>query len=127
MKKFIAALAVVLTLSTGNLFAEDGQVDDLDAFGLSSMQVVSDVDGMAVRGKASYAFVGGFSQSEFLGGNIGYQEHGAGIDKPFGPSTATGTTYSVSGGAFSLTGPAGGTFSGWGFAGTIGGGFTTAY
>ncbi len=123
MKKMIAAFAVVLTISASSAFAADGNVSNLDDFGLSNMTVVSDADGMEVRGMASYAFVGGWSSSDFFGVNDGYQEHGAGINKPGSqPSTATGGTISVSGGAFSVGG-----FSGWGFAGTAGGGFSTAY
>jgi hypothetical protein len=80
MNKIIATFAVVLTLSAGNLFADDGQVTDLDAFGLSSMQVVSDVQGMEVRGMAR-ARTSGYSGSYiFLTNNIGtddYHDHSA--------------------------------------------------
>ena len=122
MNKIIATFAVVLTLSAGNLFADDGQVTDLDAFGLSSMEVVSDVQGMEVRGMASYADVTGWSRSNFGGGNAGFQSYQAGASNGGGPSTAFGASGSISG---VLNFNNNGTFNGT-IVGTVGGAFAFA-
>jgi hypothetical protein len=70
MNKMISGLAIVLAMTATQAFAADGQVSQnaLDAFGLSSLQVVSDADGMNVRGQGSFTYVSGSSESE-LGTN----------------------------------------------------------
>lgn len=51
MKIFAFVFSVTMMMMfAGNVIAEEGQVANLDAFGLSDMQVVSDVQGMAVHG-----------------------------------------------------------------------------
>ncbi len=97
MNKVIAAMAVALTLTAGQAFAGDGQVSrsGLEAFGLSGLQVVSDADGMAVRGQASFAFVAGGSYS-FLPGTGSANEYAAGAAHRYGPSQAEGGSTSQS-------------------------------
>ncbi len=63
MKTAIAAFAVLLVVGATPAFAEDGQVADstLAAIGLGDMQVVSDAEGMNVRGMSSSAMSMGTS------------------------------------------------------------------
>jgi len=63
MKNAIAVIAVLLVAGASSAFAEDGQVSDsaLSAIGLSGMQVVSDAEGMQVRGMSSNAMSMGTS------------------------------------------------------------------
>jgi len=63
MNKMVSGLAIVLAMTATQAFAADGQVSQnaLDAFGLSSLQVVSDADGMNVRGQGSFTYVSGGS------------------------------------------------------------------
>ncbi|MCH2204174.1 MAG: hypothetical protein MK102_19590 [Fuerstiella sp.] len=65
MSKMITALGIVLTLTATQAFGADGQISQsvLDAFGLSSLQVISDTDGMTVRGQGSFTYVSGRSYS----------------------------------------------------------------
>ena len=58
----VAALMVVGTQT----FADDGKLSqiDLNAFGLSGIQLVSDAEGMTVRGTASWAGAPGWTESD---------------------------------------------------------------
>ena len=80
MSKMITALSIVFAMTATQAFAADGQVSQnaLDAFGLSSLQVVSDADGMNVRGQGSFTYVSGGSFSA--------------VGSPFG-ATATANKY----------------------------------
>ena len=63
MKNLICVTALIV--AGGQAFAEDGQLSgaDLNAFGLSGMQIIGDAEGMEVRGSASWASVRGDSYS----------------------------------------------------------------
>ncbi len=63
MKNAIAGIALLLVVGATPVFAEDGQVADstLAAIGLGDMQVVSDAEGMNVRGMSSSAMSMGTS------------------------------------------------------------------
>ncbi len=63
MKKAVAVFAVLLVAGVTPAFANDGQVsgDALAALGLGDMQVISDVEGMGVRGMSSSAMSMGSS------------------------------------------------------------------
>ncbi|MCH2212560.1 MAG: hypothetical protein MK110_14750 [Fuerstiella sp.] len=65
MSKIVTGLAMVLAVTATQAFAADGQISEtmLSAFGLSDVQVVSDVDGMNVRGQGSFTYVSGGSAS----------------------------------------------------------------
>jgi len=130
MKNIIPAFALAIVLTAGTAFAADTQVSNLSDFGLNGIDVVSDVDGMEVRGMAkkkvnSYAATSGYSQSNAGKGNKGWQAHEAGISKKNkGGSTSYGASISISGRAK------------WGkngnlkranVAGTVGSTYATAY
>ena len=101
MKNLIPAFALAIALTAGPAFAADGHVTNLSDYGLSDINVVSDVDGLAVRGMGkvkSYAYTSGYSQSNAGNGNKGWQAHSAGIKKKNkGGSTSYGASISISG------------------------------
>ena len=103
MSKMISGLAIVLALTATQAFAADGQVSQnaLDAFGLSSLQVVSAADGMNVRGQGSYTFVGGGSYSRLStngddGGDTGTRNVYTAGSRNAGTSDSAGGSDSVS-------------------------------
>ncbi len=63
MKNLICVAALVVAGGQG--FADDGQLSrtDLNAFGLSGMQIIGDAEGMQVRGSGSAVSVRGSSWS----------------------------------------------------------------
>ncbi len=63
MKKAVAVFAMLLVAGVSPVVANDGQVsgDTLAAMGLGDLQVISDVDGMDVRGMSSSAMSMGSS------------------------------------------------------------------
>ena len=78
--KSALALAVVMVLFAAPAFAGDGNVSQgtLSSLGLGDMQVVSDAEGMQVRGMSSFAFassfsfVSGFMSYDYEDGNAAY-------------------------------------------------------
>ena len=111
MNKVLVAIAVVLAVGATSTFAgEDGQLSssDLAMYGLSSLQPVSDVDGLEVRGMISFASVSGSSWQNFFGLAGGTQSYSAGSGN-FGSSMAEGSSFGIAGGFVDL-----------GFAGGIG-------
>lgn len=132
MKNLIPAFALAIALTAGTSFAADGQVTNLSDFGLNGIDVVSDVDGMDVRGMGkkkgyvhSYAATSGYSQSNAGKGNKGWQAHEAGIEKKNkGGSTSYGASISVSGRA---KWGKNGKLLGANVAGTVGAAYATAY
>lgn len=116
----LAALALISAPAADA--AEPGQVDNnaLSAFGLSGMEVMSDVEGDQVRG--TFAIVWGQGSANFFGTN---QTNGyAAGDFGPGPDFAAGGNVSVAGGGFA-TNAFGGTV--WGVAGTFAVGGSVAY
>ena len=69
MKNVITGLALVLALTATNAIAGEGQLsnNELDAFGLTSLNAVSDAEGMEIRGQGTFAFVAGGSYSSLPG------------------------------------------------------------
>ncbi len=85
MKHLICVAA--LMLAGTQTFAEDGKLSqtDLNLFGLSGIQLVSDAEGMTVRGTYSEVNVEGYTESD-LGGHWSsettdsFNEYGAGAE-----------------------------------------------
>ncbi|MCH2203866.1 MAG: hypothetical protein MK102_18020 [Fuerstiella sp.] len=69
MSKMITGMVIVLAMTATQAFATDVQVskNTLEKFGLSGLEVVSDTDGMNVRGQGAFTYVSGGSYS-ILGG-----------------------------------------------------------
>jgi hypothetical protein len=82
--KMLFATAALVALSAASAVAADGRVSDhsLARMGLSGMKVMSDVDGMVIRG-TSYAEISGGSGAHLLGAGAGSQ---------FSASTSTTNT-----------------------------------
>jgi len=115
MKKFALALALVAGM-VASASAADRAVSKstLNSMGLSGMQQLSDNDGLAVRGKGSYAQVWGGSAANFLG-QQSVNNYAAGSKNWHGSSTAVG-------GSVSFAGVVGGIGTGNGFViGGVGG------
>ena len=68
MKNWICVAA--LMIAGTQTFAADGRLSptDLDSFGLSGIQIISDAEGVDVRGTSSWANVEGKSRSSIGGG-----------------------------------------------------------
>jgi hypothetical protein len=83
MKMFFA-LGALVALSAASAVAADGRISDhsLARMGLSSMKIMSDVDGMKIRG-TSYAEISGGTGAHLLGAGGGSQ---------FSASTTTSDT-----------------------------------
>ncbi len=119
MKKFAivcAALGMMVGVSAVASAAQPVKSSTLAKMGLSSLSVMSDKDGESVRGKGSFALVGGVAHSSVLG-QTGTTFYAAGAAHP-------GNTSSVAAGAgASVSGIGGqiGPFSGFVVGGTVGG------
>jgi hypothetical protein len=122
MKKLALALVLVAGMvATASAADRAVSKSTLSSMGLSSMQVMSDHDGLAVRGKGTFAKVWGGSSANFHGQHSA-NNYAAGSNKWFGASGA-------SGGSVSFAGVVGGMGSGNGFViggmgGVAGGGAT---
>jgi hypothetical protein len=90
-----AALVVALMVSSASA-ADAVSKSTLASMGLSSMQVMSDNDGLAVRGKGTSASVWGQGTADYLGqtSTNGYR---ASSSHWSGPSSAGGNNLSVAG------------------------------
>jgi len=126
MKKLALALVLVAGMvATASAADRAVSKSTLSSMGLSSMQVMSDNDGLAVRGKGTYAQVWGGSSANFLG-QQSVNNYSAGAKHHHGSSTAAG-------GSVSFAGVVGGIGTGNGFViggigGVSGGGaFATAH
>lgn len=65
----------------------------LSSMGFGGVQLMSDADGLAVRGKGTYANVWGNSSATYYGRNgtsSAYNEYGAGANHKYGGSSAGG-------------------------------------
>jgi len=99
MKKYAiacAALVVVASMAVSAKAADAVSNSTLSSMGFSSMQVISDTDGLAIRGKGTSASVWGESTANWRGqtSTNGYQ---AASSHKYGPSGAKGSNLSVAG------------------------------
>ncbi len=94
MKKFAiacAALVVVASMAVSASAADAISKSTLSSMGFGSMQQISDTDGLAIRGKGTYASVWGESTANFKGqtSTNGYQagaSHKHGSSMPRAPT-----------------------------------------
>lgn len=72
MKMFFAFGALV-AFATASAAAADGRISDhsLARMGLSSMKIMSDVDGMTIRGEGSFGYISGGSGAHLIGAGGG--------------------------------------------------------
>lgn len=99
MKKFAiacAALVVVASMAVSAKAADAVSKSTLSSMGFSSMQQISDTDGLAIRGKGTSAKVWGEGTANYLGqtstnGYFAKSKHNN------GPSSAHGANLSVAG------------------------------
>ena len=119
--KYAAMVAVLLSVCACSAFAGDGQISKsvLAEMGLSGLQVMSDADGMAIRGKlhlGGEATVWGTANSDIGGGtnaNANYfaSDVGPGADFAIGAALAlsgSGPPIHIHGsfaGSFAYAGP----------------------
>jgi hypothetical protein len=99
MKKYAiacAALVVVASMAVSAKAADAVSKSTLSSMGFSSMQVISDTDGLAIRGKGTSASVWGESTANWRGqtSTNGYQ---AASSHRKGSSAAAGANLSVAG------------------------------
>jgi len=99
MKKYAiacAALVVVASMAVSAKAADAVSKSTLSSMGFSSMQVISDTDGLAIRGKGTSASVWGESTANYRGqtSTNGYQ---AAASHHHGGSCAEGKNLSVAG------------------------------
>jgi hypothetical protein len=123
MKNFAFAYAALMLLAATASAAEPVAKSTLSSMGLGSMQQMSDNDGLAVRGKGTYASVWGGSSANFHGQSSN-NNYDAGASWHGKSSGAAGKSFSfagkiqVSGGAdptgFSVQGSVYGGFAGGG-------------
>ena len=94
--KYVAMVAVLMSVCACSAFAGDGQISKsaLAEMGLSGLQVMSDADGMAIRGK--FAIVRGTANSNLGGGNNATASYAASDVGP-GADFAIGAALAVSG------------------------------
>jgi hypothetical protein len=121
MKNFrMVCVAAVLTLGVSvAASAADRAVSKagLNKMGLGSMSVLSDKEGVAVRGKGSFAFAAGSASSQLFNGPVSTGIYAAGASHNNGTSSASGSAISVTGVGASI-----GPFSGF----VVGGAFTAS-
>lgn len=115
MKKLALALVLVAGLAASASAADRAvSKSTLSSMGLSGMQQLSDNDGLAIRGKGTFAYTWGGSSANFLGQHSS-NNYSTGASHIFGSSTAAG-------GSLSFGGIIGGVGTGNGFiVGGIGG------
>jgi hypothetical protein len=97
MRSFAIACAVLMlfaaTASAGDLAISKST---LGSMGLGGMQTLSDSDGLAVRGKGTFASVWGGSQAQF-GGQFAENHYEAGASWLGKSSSAAGHSFSFAG------------------------------
>lgn len=98
MRSFaIACAAVLLFAATASAADLAVSKSTLGSMGLGSMQTLSDDDGLAVRGKGTFASVWGGSQASFYGGQFSSNSYEAGAQWLGKPSHAGGNSLSFAG------------------------------
>jgi len=97
MKNAFLALALVAAFAVSASAAEPVSKSALSSMGLGSMQQMSDNDGLAVRGKGTFAGVWGSSTAAWSGGQLSNNNYEAGASWAGKSSTATGKSFSFAG------------------------------
>lgn len=92
----IAFTAVILTTATAAAHERAVSKSTLDGMGLPTMQPLSDDDGLAVRGKGSFAGVFGTSSANW-GGQTSFNSYSAGSSWLGQGASAGGNTFSFGG------------------------------
>jgi hypothetical protein len=99
MKKFAiacAALVVVASMAVSASAADAISKSTLSSMGFSSMQQISDTDGLAIRGKGTSASVWGESTATYRG-QTSTNGYSATASHKHGSSSAAGANLSVAG------------------------------
>jgi hypothetical protein len=119
MKNVAFACAALMLFAATASAAEPVAKSTLSSMGLGSMQQMSDNDGMAVRGKGTFANVWGSSSANFYGqsSNNNYEAGASWLGKS---SNAVGSSFSFAG-KVQISGAADPT--GFAIQGSIAGGF----
>jgi hypothetical protein len=105
MKKYsmiLAAVALVAVMAGSAAAADHVAKSTLSNMGFGSASIMSDADGLAVRGKGTYAYAWGQSSASYYnrnGGNTSYNGYDVGATHKYGSSTAVGANASVAGSA----------------------------
>jgi hypothetical protein len=120
MKNVAFACAAVMLFAATASAAEPVAKSTLSSMGLGSMQQMSDNDGLAVRGKGTYANVWGGSQANWYGGQSSSNSYKAGASWLGKSSNAVGSSFSFAG-KVQVSGAADPT--GFAVQGSISGGF----
>jgi len=94
--KTLAFACATMLFATAASASEPVAKPTLSSMGLGSMQQMSDTDGLAVRGKGTYASVWGGSQANIRGGQYAYNRYNAGA-AGYGNSNAVGDSFSFAG------------------------------
>jgi hypothetical protein len=98
MKSFaIAGAAIMLFAATASAADLAVSKSTLGSMGLGSMQMLSDDDGLAVRGKGTFANVWGGSQANWYGGQSSANNYEAGASWLGKSSSAGGNSLSFAG------------------------------
>lgn len=98
-----AAVALVVGLTASVSAGEPAgavPATTLSSMGFGGVEIMSDADGLAIRGKGTYAYVWGNSSASYHGRNgqaWAYNEYGAGVSHRHGSSTAVGGSFSFAG------------------------------
>ncbi len=97
MKHVAIACAAVMLFAATATAAEPVAKSTLSSMGLGGMQQMSDNDGLAVRGKGTFAHVWGGSQANWYGGQSSTNNYNAGAQWLGKSSTAVGGSLSFAG------------------------------
>ncbi len=78
MKYAMLVVAMMIALCAGTTFASDGQISksQLSELGLSSMQAMSDVQGLEIRGMAARAWGNAYAATRFSSADAHYRAGG---------------------------------------------------
>ena len=105
MKKYsmiLAAVVLVAAMAGTAAAADHVAKSTLSSMGFGSASIMSDTDGLAVRGKGTYAYAWGQSTANYSnrnGSNTSYNGYDVGATNKYRSSTAVGANVSVAGSA----------------------------
>jgi hypothetical protein len=97
MKNIAIACAALMLFAATASAAEKVSKSTLSSMGLSGMQEMSDSDGLAVRGKGTFAGVWGGSQANWYGGQSSTNAYESGAQWLGKSSGAVGGSFSFAG------------------------------